>query len=413
MLVGGFHLILDLEGCTPRLLDSKRAMQRLCRQVARLMGARILRCGGHRFSPKGVTAFCIIEESHISIHTWPESGRAFVDVFTCQAHFNNRRTADFIIDFTEARGGTLTLLMRKGVRTHRILEGRIVPQADFDFGRTIFSYRSRYQHIELTKGSLGVSLFLDHYWQFVERYEHIYHEMLVQPALAFAPGLRKVGIAGGGDGLALREVLKYPQLGRAYLYEIDPVVLSLAEFHPEMQRLNQRSLRHPKARVAADDARRMLRPGAGFDVLILDFPSMTDGHRFDRLYSAGFYRRARRALRPGGVLVTQVTDYPEVLWWTSRNLKQVFAHVLPIDIGVDFSMFNFVMASESPFRQRRPLPHPLRFVNQGVIGKLLKVASGSAAGPKNKRQATSAGRRPSVYEQFQAGNEPSRNRPSV
>lgn len=388
MLVGGFHLILDLEGCNPRLLDSKQAMLRLCRHVARLMGARILRSAGHRFSPKGVTAFCVIEESHISIHTWPEAGRAFIDVFTCQARFDKQRTVEFIIAFTEATGGRLTLLMRKGARTHCIAAGQIVPRAGFDFGRTLFSFRSPYQHIELTKGSLGVSLFLDNYWQFVERYEHIYHEMLVHPALVFAPGLHKVGIAGGGDGLALREVLKYPQLGRAILSEIDPAVLSLADFHPEMQRLNQRSLRHPKARVAADDARRMLLAGAGFDVLILDFPSMTDGNKFDRLYSAAFYRQARRALRPGGVVVTQVTDYPEILWWASHNLKQAFAHVLPIDIGIDFSMFNFVLASDCPFRQRRPLARPLRFVDQGMIDKLLSIASASSATPQSKSQAT-------------------------
>lgn len=376
MLVGGFHLILDLGGCHPGRLNSPAAMMHLCRNVAGLMGARLLNCSSHQFNPKGVTAFAVIEESHISIHTWPESGKAFFDVFTCQSHFDSRRTADFVIRFLGANKGTATLLMRRGAATRQIYSGRVSEQeAAFSFGATIFEAQSNYQHIELTKGPLGLSLFLDGYWQFVERYEHIYHEMLVHPALAFAPGLGRVGIAGGGDGLALREVVKYGALGRARLCEIDPLVLALADGHPEMLRLNRRSLRHPKAQVKAGDARLMLHPNARFDALILDFPSISDGNSYQPLYSAPFYRRAKQALAPDGVLVTQVTDYPWHFVRATRNLRQVFPYVIPIDIGIHFSLFNFVLASRKPFRQHRRLPEGLRFVRQSVLDKLLASPS--------------------------------------
>jgi hypothetical protein len=73
---------------------------------------------------------------------------------------------------------------------------------------------------------------------------------------------------------------------------------------------------------------------------------------------------------PRGVLVTQVTDFPRNLRRTIKNLAKVFPYVLPIDIGFDFSMFNFVMASSLPLRQRRPLPGGLRFINQDIIQKL-------------------------------------------
>ncbi len=375
MLVGGYHLILDLTGCNPRILNSKSAMIRLCRELARLMGARIIHIGGHQFSPKGVTAWAIIEESHITVHTWPEKGKAFFDVFTCQRHFRSLKAAEHAVAFTEARNGYATLLRRKGRTSVQLFSGPVAPQSqDFDYGRIIFSFRSPYQRIELTKGSLGVSMFLDTYWQFVERYEHIYHEVLAHPALACAPRLDRVGIAGGGDGLALREVLRYPRLGRADLYELDPYVLALADGHPEMLRLNQRSLRHPKARVRAQDARRMLTPGAGYDAVILDFPSISDGYKFDTLYSVGFYRRLKRALSPQAVVVCQVTDYPWNLLRTTWNLKQVFPWVLPVDVGVEFSMFNFVLASMSPFRQRRPLPQGLRFLNKDILNRLLAAS---------------------------------------
>jgi spermidine synthase len=242
-------------------------------------------------------------------------------------------------------------------------------------GTPIFTVRSPYQQIELTKGRWGLSLFLDGYWQFVEKYEHIYHETLVHPAMVCAPGLQRVGIAGGGDALALREVLKYPRLGRAFMYELDPVMLAVADQHPEMLRLNKDAMRHRKACVVAADARKMLIPGANFDVLILDFPSISDGaNKFSELYSARFYGRVKQALRPEGVLVVQVTDYPWHLQRATMNLRCVFPYVIPIDIGFRFSMFNFVLASARPFVQRRRLPEGLRFMTQGRINAVLFAA---------------------------------------
>lgn len=242
----------------------------------------------------------------------------------------------------------------------------------FDLGRPIFTVRSPYQQIKLTKGRWGLSLFLDGYWQFLEKYEHVYHETLVHPAMVCAPRLQRVGIAGGGDALALREVLKYPQLGRAFMYEIDPVMLAVADQHPEMLRLNRDAMRHPKACVVAADARKMLVPGANFDVLILDFPSISDGaNKFSKLYSASFYGRVKQAMMPDGVLVVQVTDYPENLQRATMNLRCVFPYVIAIDIGIRFSMFNFVLASAQPLQQKRRLPKGLRFMTQGRIEALL------------------------------------------
>ncbi|MDZ7361163.1 MAG: hypothetical protein ONB46_10605 [candidate division KSB1 bacterium] len=249
--------------------------------------------------------------------------------------------------------------------------------AAFDLGRPIFSVRSPYQRILLTKGRWGLSLFLDGYWQFVEKYEHIYHETLVHPAMVCAPRLQRVGIAGGGDGLAMREVVKYPQLGRVFMYEIDPLMLAVADQHPEMLRLNKDAMRHPKACVVADDARKMLIPGANFDVLILDFPSISDGaNKFSQLYSTSFYRRVKQALACDGVLVVQVTDFPWNLRRTTQNLRCVFPYVIPVDIGFQFSMFNFVLASARPFRQHRRLPTNLKFMTWRKLDRLLSPSDG-------------------------------------
>ena len=371
MLEGGYHFILDIEGCDLRLLNSPHAMLKLCCDLAKLMGARILQRNVHQFKPGGVTAFIIIAESHVSIHTWPESGKAFLDIFTCKELFDADRALDYILGKLGGKRGKATLILRNSLLSRLLFDGRLsVTSLNFDFGRTIFSTRSPFQRIELTYGPMGISLFLDGYWQFVEKYEHIYHETLVHPAMVCAPGIQRVGIAGGGDGLALREVLRHPHLGRVWMYELDAKMLSVAKTHPEMVRLNRGALQHPKACVVAADARQMLNPQAKFDVLMLDFPSISDGTKFSELYSESLYRKAKEALVPQGILVTQVTDFPWNLRQTILNLQKVFPYVLPIDIGFQFSMFNFVMASSVPFRQQRALPAGLKFIKQGTINSL-------------------------------------------
>lgn len=372
MLEGGYHLLLDLEGCDRRRLDSPSAMRRTCEDLARLLGARILKSVVHRFSPKGVTAFVLIAESHVSVHTWPESGKAFLDVFTCKESFDVERVLDHVLGALGAKRGRANMFLRD-TQSNRLVFSRTLPTASLrlDFGRSIYRTRSPFQLIELTRGPMGVSLFLDGYWQFVERYEHIYHETLVHPALVCAPRLRKVGIGGGGDALALREVLRYPELGRVEMYEIDAKVLDVARTHPEMIRLNKRALDHRKSKVVSDDARKMLRPGAAYDALVFDFPSLSDGGRYGKLYGASHYQRARKALAPEGVLVTQITDFARNFLQTERNLRRVFAHVRPMHVLMPHSVFSFILASPAPIRQRRPLPPGLRFLDEHRLRRLL------------------------------------------
>jgi len=379
---GGHHLILDLEGCDTRLLDSPRAMARLCLELARVLGVRVLDTRSFKFQPQGVTAFCVLAESHISIHTWPEAGKACLDIFSCQSQFRGHPATYHALAFLRAKRGTLTHLVRDAGRSWLRFHGLVdTDGAGFEFGPTIFAHQSPFQSIELTKGPLGVSLFLDGYWQFVERYERAYHETLVHPAAVCARQLRKVGIAGGGDGLALREVLKHPTLRQAVMYELDPAVLGLADGHPELLRLNERALRHPKAHVVADDAQKMLRPGADFDVLIIDFPSVNEGVKVAHLYSVAFYERVRRALAPGGVVAVQITDYPQTVDLISRRLQRLFRHVRAVEVGkARFAMYSFVLASDLPFQQRRPLPRGLRFMNRRQLAILLN-------GPVAQRRA--------------------------
>ena len=380
---GGHHLLLDLEGCDSATLDSKSAMLGLCHDVARLLGARVLKRGAHQFSPHGVTAFVVIAESHISIHTWPEVGKAYMDVFTCTPTLDTEQILDLVLGSLGTKRGWATLVARDSERGRVVSSGALPGfRLRLDFGHSIYRTRSPFQRIELTRGPLGVSLFLDGYWQFVEAYEHIYHEVLVHPAMVCAAKLDRVGIGGGGDALALREVLRHRGLGMAEMHEIDAKMLHLARTHPELIRLNKRAPEHPRARVVAGDATRMLREKA-FDVLIFDFPSLSESGKFDPLYGARMYERARRALAPGGVLVTQITDFARNLRRTEANLRRVFPHVQPLHVLLDRSVFSFIMASERPIRQRRPLPPGLRFLTQSRLDRILSTGRVTHATPRH------------------------------
>ncbi|MDB4987853.1 MAG: S-adenosylmethionine decarboxylase proenzyme [Myxococcaceae bacterium] len=83
MLTRGTHLLLEYRGCEPALLDDAGALEAALRAAAATIQARVVTAAFHQFSPHGVTGMLLLEESHLSIHTWPEHGYAAVDLYTC------------------------------------------------------------------------------------------------------------------------------------------------------------------------------------------------------------------------------------------------------------------------------------------------------------------------------------------
>lgn len=79
----GRHLLIELHGCEPGILDDLDRIRQMMLEAASKMCVTVLNVATHRFVPQGVTAIIMIAESHLSIHTWPEFRYAAVDVFTC------------------------------------------------------------------------------------------------------------------------------------------------------------------------------------------------------------------------------------------------------------------------------------------------------------------------------------------
>jgi S-adenosylmethionine decarboxylase len=92
----GKHCILELYDCNPQKLDDEAFLRTAITTAAKRAGATLLNLITHRFEPQGVTGLALLAESHISIHTWPESGYAAVDVFTCGDHTMPERACDVL-----------------------------------------------------------------------------------------------------------------------------------------------------------------------------------------------------------------------------------------------------------------------------------------------------------------------------
>jgi spermidine synthase len=181
----------------------------------------------------------------------------------------------------------------------------------------VLAKTSAYQRIVLTRAGQHFQLFLNGNLQFSSSDEYRYHEALVHPALALVPGARRVLVLGGGDGLAVREILKYPGVTEIVLVDLDPEMTRLARENPLMRDLNQGSLSNPRVQVVNADAFVWLAdaPPSRFDAAFVDFP---DPHNFSlgKLYTRHFYARLRQRLDPdarGGGAEHVAADGPAVV----------------------------------------------------------------------------------------------------
>ncbi len=92
----GTHYLLDLFGCSSPILDDELGLVALAAEAAAKAGATVLATHHHRFEPHGVSAICVLAESHLSIHTWPEIGTATIDVYTCGVATDPNAACDLI-----------------------------------------------------------------------------------------------------------------------------------------------------------------------------------------------------------------------------------------------------------------------------------------------------------------------------
>jgi len=235
----------------------------------------------------------------------------------------------------------------------------------------IFARDTRYQHIVLTRFKDDIRLFLNSHLQFSSRDEYRYHEALVHPGLSAIPAPRRVLVLGGGDGLAVREILKYPQVETVTLVDLDPEMTRLFSSHPLLTALNQKSLSSPKVHVVNADAFPWVDSNReSFDFMVIDFPDPTN-YSLGKLYTTTFYKAAARHLSAQGLMVVQSTSpmfARDSYWCIAETIKQAGLRIFPYHVYVpSFGEWGFVIAGFRDYQQPTSLPSDLRFMNvQGL-----------------------------------------------
>jgi len=174
--------------------------------------------------------------------------------------------------------------------------------------QVVYLDQSPYQRIVLTQWQENFWFYLNGNIQFSSYDEERYHEPLVHPLMQSIANRSSILILGGGDGLALREVLKYSEVRRVDLVDLDPAVTTLGVQHPLFTRLNKGALNDPRVSVINDDGYRFLRQTDRFyDAILIDLPDPKTIH-LTRLYTRQFYQLVKAHLSPGGGMVTQATS---------------------------------------------------------------------------------------------------------
>lgn len=241
----------------------------------------------------------------------------------------------------------------------------------------ILSETTPYQQISITQFRDRTRLFLDHSIQFDTLDEHRYHETLVHPAMAKAPLRAQVLILGGGDGMAVREVLRYADVETVTLVDLDPRVTELFRDHPDLAPLNGAALSDPRVRIIAADAWKFLdETTQQFDVVILDLPDPKN-IALSKLYSLEFYAVLVERLTGQGILVTQAGSplfARDAFWSITRTLEDTRnplvlgggLFVTPYHTYIpSFGDWGFAMASTAPLRTRPlELPAGLDYLTQ-------------------------------------------------
>lgn len=174
--------------------------------------------------------------------------------------------------------------------------------------RVVFQKQTPYQRIVMTQWKGHHWLYLNNNVQFSTYDEVRYHEPLIHPAMQLAGSREQVLILGGGDGLAVREVMKYADVKHVTLVDLDAEMIALARSYPALKKANKGSLDDPRLQVVTGDAGQFLADSADlYDVIVVDLPD-PKGPDLARLYSREFYRTCLAHLSARGVVVTQASS---------------------------------------------------------------------------------------------------------
>ena len=332
--MNGLHLIGDLTGCRcdPQLLLDGERFREKCVELVNDCGLTIMGVSFHQFEGSGYTGTLVLAESHLAIHTWPETSGLTLDVYVCNYSGDNSAKARKVFDAIIEHFQPTDAARHEIERGEHLLMEPLNDSTGFYIRarRRLGEWQTKYQKLDIFDTAQYGKLFrLDGFNMTSEKDEFVYHENLIHPALAAHNAPKKVLVIGGGDGGSSEEALKHPSVEQVTLVEIDADVIRIAREH--FGAVHHGVFDHPKLRLLIDDGMRFVRETEEkFDLIALDLNDPMGPA--EALYSTDFFRQLRHTLAPGGALVLHIGSpvaRPDQVADLAQRLNGVFRIVRP------------------------------------------------------------------------------------
>ncbi len=242
----------------------------------------------------------------------------------------------------------------------------------------VFSEETPYQRIVVTRWKDRYRLFLNGSIQFDTLDEYRYHEALVHPAMSRLSRRKDVLILGGGDGMGLREVLRWPEVERVTVVDLDPRVVGLFRDNAELADLNSNAFADTRVTVKNEDAWTFIRDDqAVYDLIVLDLPDPRD-FSVSKLYSREFYAPLVERMAANGAIVAQAGSplFARDAYWsvvrTMSETRNPFSVSGPLNVAPyhtyvpSFGDWGFVLVSATPLPSVAELPPDLQYFSRDL-----------------------------------------------
>ncbi|OAT86255.1 hypothetical protein A6P54_17185 [Bacillus sp. MKU004] len=227
----------------------------------------------------------------------------------------------------------------------------------------LYKGRSKFQDIQVIS-AVDIRLYLNEQLQFSSLDERIYHEAFVHVPFALGKSIESVLVLGGGDGLALREILKYPGVKEVDLVDIDGKVVEIARNVPAVAELNEQAFSDKRVTAHIEDAKVFIKENKKmYDLMIIDFPDPTN-ELLASLYSRELFEEFYHLLNEDGLLVCQsnaLDATPTVFWSIGLTLEQAGFHTKQYHTIIpSFGDWGFQLAAKKEITlkfQKIEVPH--------------------------------------------------------
>ncbi|HYI10140.1 MAG TPA: adenosylmethionine decarboxylase [Thermoanaerobaculia bacterium] len=391
----------DIYGCPSELLNDPTYILDALRAGIGASNGTLVKEAAHTFDPHGVTAVCLLAESHVSIHTWPETGTAFVDMFTCGATMLPEAGVAMIAKQLHARE-VHTTSSQRGVRHAGQIQ---IPEQKQSIvwvaehlspteinlravRRVLASEVTPYQELLVVETpDYHRALVLDGKWQSSTADEYIYHEALVHPVCAVVAAPARVLVLGGAEGATVREVLRWDSIVSVTMIDIDAGVVQACTQHlPGMHR--GAFADHRTTLQIADAVTFLKSTEDSWDVIIMDLSDPIPNGPAQNLFTVEGFGYVRDRLMPNGACVVQAGGIgPAVAHnfaTVVNTMKQHYRHTVPYwaPIPTYPGAWGFCIGSlcdrlPSPVEIEQVMRHHiterLQFVGDGMIGAMLTL----------------------------------------